>query len=295
MEICSKKRRKNRNSLWTYNSMAQFILVRLIVYCPTAVSILVSVLDYLNIPDSKENASIIVTLAALNDLDQYEIAGRQLLEQIGVIERIPQKLTARTEITYRQIRKYLVGNSVLDLGCGDGNIGKILASRDNLEVALADVYKHDNIRNIGLFFYRIATNGIIPTNRQYDASLLLTVLHHANNPIKTLQEAKRVTKKDGRIIVIESVYGIQDSSPFGQLSQEEQRLANIFFDHFYNRIVHYSEEKEHKVNVPFNFNTPEQWKSIFKLYGLEEIAYETLGIDQPIVPEYHTLHVLVRL
>jgi SAM-dependent methyltransferase len=168
----------------------------------------------------------------------------------------------------------------------------LIATKKSLEVALADVYMHNHIQEIGLPFYPITADGTIAASKQYDTTLLLTVLHHADDPIKTLQEAKRLTKEDGRIIIIESVYGITDQTPFGKLSVEKQRLTNIFFDHFYNRVVHYSKNKEHKVNVPFNFSTAEGWRRIFESQGLEQIAYEALGIDQPIVPEYHTLHVL---
>ena len=82
------------------------------------------------------------------------------------------------------------------------------------------------------------------------------------------------------------------TNAFKQLTSEEQRLANIFFDHFYNRIVHYSNDPKQKVNVPFNFRSPEQWREIFDNMGLEKVYREYIGIDHPIVPEYHLLDVL---
>ncbi len=251
------------------------------------------VLRQLKIKDSSTAVPEILSLAQM-EASCYERNGRQLLEGIGVIDRIPPVLSERAILVYQQIKSFIYGKSVLDLGCGDGNVGKIFATKKNLEVALADVYEHTNVIQTGLPFYRIAVDGTIPTGKQYDNTLVLTVLHHADDPIKTLQEAKRVTKEDGRIIVIESVYGIADNSSFGKLSEEEQRLANIFFDHFYNRVVHYNDDPPKKVNVPYNFNTPKDWKQIFEAQGLEQIAYQALGIDQPIVPEYHTLHVLQK-
>ena len=77
-----------------------------------------------------------------------------------------------------------------------------------------------------------------------------------------------------------------------KLSAEQQRLLNVFFDHFYNRILTYSTNPETKVNVPFNFNTPDNWKAVFAQYGLKEEKVVHLGLDQQIAPEYHTLHVL---
>ena len=104
-----------------------------------------------------------------------------------------------------------------------------------------------------------------------------------------LREARRVTNSEGRIIVLESVYGVKS---YGNLNNEHQRLVNIFFDHFYNRIIHYSNFKENKVNVPFNFRTPEYWNSIFKKEKLTVKKTIHLRFDQPVVPEYHTLHIL---
>ena len=78
---------------------------------------------------------------------------------------------------------------------------------------------------------------------------------------------------------------------FGALSFEEQRLANIFFDHLYNRLIHYSSHSADKVNVPFNFNTPKEWERLLSECGAPQIHLQMLGIDQRAVPEFHTLHV----
>ena len=114
----------------------------------------------------------------------------------------------------------------------------------------------------------------------------------------------RITKNEGRVIVIESVFGItklppylteeefRRSSRYLVLDQEQQRKANIYLDYFFNRILMYNKNPEKKVNVPCNFNTPNRWKSIFESVGFTQIEFKHLGIDLPIVPEYHTLHVL---
>jgi hypothetical protein len=119
-------------------------------------------------------------------------------------------------------------------------------------------------------------------------------MHHSNFPYQTLDDAMRLTKPGGRVIVIESVYGIDDETRFGRLNHEEQRLSNIFFDHFYNRVIHYSEDESKKVPVPFNFQTPGEWNRTLEQSGGKQIALVQLGIDQPTVPEYHTLHVVAR-
>lgn len=128
------------------------------------------------------------------------------------------------------------------------------------------------------------------------------MLHHSDDPVHTLKEAHRVTKAGGRVIVIESVFGPDarvldksqrlDAKEYLGLNASEQRLANVFFDHFYNRVIHYSENPQEKVNVPYHFNTPAAWKQLFEKNGFRQIHVQHLGVDQPAVPEYHTLHVL---
>jgi len=79
------------------------------------------------------------------------------------------------------------------------------------------------------------------------------------------------------------------------LPAEQQRKVNIFFDHFYNRVLHYSKDAKTKVNIPFNFNAPNNWEKIFAKCGLKQETIIHLGLDQPTVPEYHTLHILRKV
>ena len=75
----------------------------------------------------------------------------------------------------------------------------------------------------------------------------------------------------------------------------EQKLVNIFFDHFYNRVIHYNPDPEKKVNVPYNFLTPEKWRKKFEARGTEQEVLLFTGFDQRTVPEYHTLQVFRKL
>ena len=139
----------------------------------------------------------------------------------------------------------------------------------------------------------------------FENTMVLTVFHHSDDPVHLIKEASRVTKPGGRVIVIESVYGVShlptelgatqcfELSDYLKLDGEEQRQMNMFFDHFYNRIISKSSNPRIQVNVPFNFNTPEGWEKLFKdKGGLEQEKLIHLGLDQASVPEYHTLHIL---
>lgn len=253
-------------------------------------------------PDERPNR--VLELAAAHDQERYEQLAHAFLAGEGVMARIPKSLQGRADLMYRQIRPYLSGRSVLDLGCGDGKVGQ-LVSREGYEVTLADVYRNPNIDALKLPFVPFAQGEKAPLESdRFDTTLLLTVIHHSSTPLLTVRDARRMTRPGGRVIVIESVYGIHEPGAYGGgeieslftgLTPEQQRLWGMYFDHFYNRVFHYSEDPATKVNVPFNFRSPEEWEGIFEEEGLDEVCFQSLGIDLPIVPEYHTLHILEKV
>jgi 2-polyprenyl-3-methyl-5-hydroxy-6-metoxy-1,4-benzoquinol methylase len=245
----------------------------------------------------------------------YEKPAHEILVREGVTQIIPEKLANRAHLMFSQIQDYLLPGSVLDMGCGDGKLGAVVAS-EGYKVTLADVYEHGNIKLLesqveGLDFILFGQKESLPLiNREYDNALLLTVNHHSINPMHTTLDTMRLVKKGGRILVIESVYGIEKEqkedidygtksrkmgSNFKALDHRRQMLANVFFDHFYNRVIHYSDDPNKKVPVPFNFCTTPGWKMFFNSLGLEQEKVVYLGNDQLTVPEYHTLHVLNKI
>ncbi len=180
-------------------------------------------------------------------------------------------LSARSDIILGQIKPHVAGKSVLDLGSGDGQVGFRLSS-EGYTVTLCDV-RDFNSAPMPLIKFDGKT---LPfKSKSFDTTLLLTVLHHAENPLMVLHEAMRVTKE--RIIIIESIY----------FNQEHRRL-NMLLDWFYNRVVHKG------VSCPFNFQTPWDWENTFAKNGLRlaPIKNPDLGIDQQVVPEYHWLYAL---
>ncbi|MBS3167953.1 class I SAM-dependent methyltransferase [Candidatus Woesearchaeota archaeon] len=252
---------------------------------------LISVLNYLEIEDSESVVEFAIKEAKSYDkLENYERKVHQLFDQKRITQGIPVKLGNRANLIFNQIKNFIQGHQILDLGCGDGKVGELIAKSNSRQVILADVYRNGNISNLELPFVLINQKGKIPFyDNMFDTTLLLTVLHHSDNPVEVIKEAVRVTKNSGKIIVIESVYGVDK---YDNLNEEQQRLVNIFFDHFYNRVIHFSEFEENKVNVPFNFQTPQSWKKFFAEHKAIENKMVELGFDQKVVPEYHTLHIL---
>jgi len=266
-----------------------------------------NVLEHLGI--DKDMIDIIrpTVMAAVEEdckLGVYEKALAHILIDSGVSQKIPEKLGNRAGIILGQISEHIEGKDICDYGCGDGKVGELIAEQ-GYNVSLADIYRHSHIDNIGLPFAEFKVGEPAPFEAEsFDTTLLLTVLHHSDKILGTLRDAARITRKGGRIIVIESVYGVdkeimQSPTPqeekFLGLTKDEQRFSNIFFDHFYNRAVHYSLEPDKKVPVPYNFWTPDKWRELFKAHDLEQVHLRYLGIDQPVVPEFHTLHVLNKI
>jgi ubiquinone/menaquinone biosynthesis C-methylase UbiE len=176
----------------------------------------------------------------------------------------------RSGLIFSQISPYLLGNTVLDIGAGDGKVGGLVESKLGKFVRLVDVLDY-NTTALPLDLY----DGLhLPyADKQFDTSIVSVVFHHADHPLDVLQETIRVTNK--RIVAIESVY-----------FNEEHRQLNAVLDWFYNRVLHAN------VNCPFNFQTPWGWEDTFRSNGLKISASVDLGIDQPLAPEYHWLFAL---
>ncbi len=270
-------------------------------------SMLLPVLTYLGISStiSKEIITKCLNFASTySKLEEYEEQAHDVLQDEQVAEKIPERLTARADLLYTQIEQYLLPGNVLDYGCGDGQVAERIAKNKKQQVSLTDVYEHKHVKETGLEFRLFKQGEKAPfADNEFDNTLTITVYHHSDSPVNSIKDATRVTKKNGRILVIESVYGVkgkelpgpteENTKSYLSLNPEQQRKVNIFFDHFYNRVLHYS--KDTKVNVPFNFNTPDNWRKIFTDCGLRQETIIHLGLDQPTVPEYHTLHVLRKL
>lgn len=270
--------------------------------------LLVNVLIDLELDDleAREVSALCIQIAqqSQNVLD-YEREARELFEQRGLATNIQKKLEHRAKLMQEQILPHLLfpGN-VLDLGCGDGQAGKLIAEK-GFDVQLADIYEHPQAMQTGLKHDLLKEGKRLPyENGSFDNIIIALVLHHSDDPDFLLREAKRVLRPDGKIILIESEYGIkaegidvklaEDAEFFIELSTTLQKFSNAYFDHLYNRILHYSEDPSRKINVPCNFDTPEGWERRIEKAGLEQEKFIHLGLDHPIVPEWHTLRRIIH-
>jgi len=244
-----------------------------------------------------------------HDTEGFEIASRGILDEFGITYHLPRLLGDRASTVYGQVKKRLLQGSVLDAGCGDGQIGSMIAS-GGWAVSLADVFEHPYVtamvRNSSeggeeFTFNLIQQGEALPfADNSFDNIVYATVLHHTNDPVYYLGEGMRVVKPGGRVVLVESVFGVSDSSEsttqndmtrmLTSLSTDQQFMINVFFDLFYNRVITYSDDPEKKVNVPWNFNTSEGWDSKAAELGLAHEETQLCGVDIQAVPEFHTVH-----
>ncbi len=195
----------------------------------------------------------------------------KMIEPTGLGKFVQKGLAGRSQKIFDEVAPHIVGGKVLDLGCGDGRVGDQVARRLGREVTLCDVVDY-NKTSLPLMVY---DGGKLPfQDRQFDCTLISTVLHHSDDPLRVLDEAFRVTAK--RMVVIESTY-----------FNEAHRMANAFLDWVYNRIIN-----DPEVNVPWNFLRPAGWVYELEKRGGKIVHMEHLGLDMPIVPEWHAMYVV---
>lgn len=152
--------------------------------------------------------------------------------------------------------------NVLDLGCGNGMFAQSLSTCSEIDqvigVDVIDYRKTD----IPFYFYEQGSHIPFPADT-FDLTFIVEVLHHTDNAIHLLNEAKRVTRNS--IVIFEDI----------ATSKTRLRFMEIF-DILMNM--------RHGVHTPLNFKTESEWLAIFKQlsFSLEKIlAYNFYSIYTP--------------
>jgi len=228
--------------------------------------------------------------------DEFATRLRARIAAHGRREVIERLLNERADLVANQVRAHIRPLRVLDCGCGDGRVASRLAA--GLDFTLADLVRPGCTAVESLPFVPLIDGEDLPfADASFDTCLLLTVLHHAEDPVRVLRNALRVSR---RVVIIESVVGAPSPDMSGRtpppqefarasrvaaLSPESQRAFAVFTDFVYNRCI-FSD-----VPVPYNFNTPDGWIRLIESLGSEVTVSQPLGVDQVLVPEVH--HLLV--
>jgi SAM-dependent methyltransferase len=167
------------------------------------------------------------------------------------------------------------GHAVLDVGCGDGLIDRLILDRR------ADL----QIRGVDPLVRPSAHIPVTPfdgrrlpfPDRSWDTVLFCDVLHHADDPIGLLQEGVRVAKRG---IVI------KDHTVTGLLARPTLRLMDVVGN------------APHGVALTYNYLTATEWQQAYQATGLVPREVRTsLGLypwwAEPVFGR--SLHFLARL
>ncbi len=175
------------------------------------------------------------------------------------------------------LRPWLIGNRILDLGCGNGLTAWHLAQA-GYEVGLTDILDYRAAEARGLPFVLIGdARSLSYSNGIFDTGILLSVLHHvvAEDLVPLLRELQRVCRH--RLVIEEDTFALpsdlegladvlsQDPQlrNFMFLSEEDQLRYTMFLDYFGNVVTQGLFEME----IPFEFKPFSEWKTFFSEQG----------------------------
>jgi SAM-dependent methyltransferase len=148
------------------------------------------------------------------------------------------------------------GGTVLDLGCGDGQVAVgLMALRPELAVEGVDVLRRP-VTHIAVTLYDGAT---LPFgDKSFDYVTIVDVLHHTDDPAAVLAEARRVAR---RAVVV------KDHLREGLLAGPTLRLMD------------WVGNRGHDVRLPYNYLDSGQWTAAFAQAGLVRASWaEAIGL-----------------
>ena len=118
----------------------------------------------------------------------------------------------------------LKGKRVLEVGCGNGRISLLLASKADQLIAIdPDKLKIEEAkaRGVGVEFYVGSGENLDFPDNVFDVIIFTLSLHHQNSE-QALKEAKRVLKEGGTILVIEPAVDGEVEKLLSLLVNEDQ-------------------------------------------------------------------------
>ncbi len=154
-------------------------------------------------------------------------------------------LDRRAEFFVQLFEKHLPQQSrILDIGGGWGFYAKPLKERSH-QVTVLDVTRPGLQKAPAVVLYE-PQNPFPFADKTFDASLLITMLHHTPDPEAILREARRVTR--GLLIVVEDLY-----------RHGLGRLWTVFRDQLYNFEF---------FGHPKQFKSRDEWQKLFEKQGM---------------------------
>jgi SAM-dependent methyltransferase len=183
----------------------------------------------------------------------------------------------RTRILAGELAEIMPSNisSILDVGCGDGTIDSLLLqSRPDLSITGVDVLVRPQTH---IHVQEFDGRHLPFEDKSFDVVMFVDVLHHTDNPVILLQEAKRVARK---AVVI------------------KDHTRNGAFAYTTLRLMDWVGNACHNVALPYNYWSRSQWMQAFASIRLDvHVWKDRLGLYPPPASWIfeRKLHFVVRL
>ena len=181
---------------------------------------------------------------------------------MAVLDRLHGGYVAprRAEVLSAHLARAIPSDArVLDVGAGDGLIAALIQRRrGDIDISGVDVLVRPET-HIPVTEYD-GTKLPFPDS-SFDAVMMVDVLHHVDDQLVVLAEAKRVSRN---VIVI------------------KDHLKHGFLAHATLRFMDKVGNARHGVRLPYNYWRPEQWNAAFERLELEVLHRTTdLGLYPP--------------
>jgi SAM-dependent methyltransferase len=166
----------------------------------------------------------------------------------------------RIQVLAQALADFLPKNArVLDVGCGSGTLAKVIMTlRPDVTIEGIDVLVRPNTE---IPVTEFDGNTIPWPDQHFDVALIVDVLHHTDDPVRVMAEARRVTKRG---IVV------KDHFRDGLFAGGTLR----FMDWFGNAA--------HGVRLPYNYLSNAEWRKAWKKLGLRvDGLVDQLGLYPP--------------
>ncbi|MGH6742774.1 MAG: class I SAM-dependent methyltransferase [Bradyrhizobium sp.] len=153
----------------------------------------------------------------------------------------------RIQVLAQALANFLPKNArVLDVGCGSGTLAKVIMTlRPDVTIEGIDVLVRPTTE---IPVTEFDGNTIPWPDKHFDVALIVDVLHHTDDPVRVMAEARRVTKRG---IVV------KDHFRDGLLANSTLR----FMDWFGNAA--------HGVRLPYNYLSNAEWRKAWNALGFK--------------------------
>jgi len=150
------------------------------------------------------------------------------------------------------------GATVLDVGCGDGTIGSLIASlRPDVSIQGVEYMVRPGCK---IDCHSFDGSTLPFPDASFDVCLFVDVLHHTKDPSVLLREATRVTRS------------------FALL---KDHLDEHILDNITLRFMDWVGNRPHGVALTYNYQSGKRWAEYFSSCGLK---VETWTSDVPLYP-----------